>query len=485
MSKRIRILSLVLAILMLVPAALAGCSNDEKPENTVATTPAPVSSNASDPVPDSSGNETTADQNKIDLEGYEFVLRGRDPLLSGNPGDTALGAELQDIYDTIENDLNCLITVTDSIDCSAESLLAASVGGIKLADFLWCHQMNWIPIANLNGLRPLETMIDAGLDLYNGNNFNQFYTQMAILKGHHYGLDMTGKFYSTTLGHFYAFNRELTESAGYPADTLFQAVRDGKWNYDMMLEIARKISRDTDGDGVNDIWGVALDTDGNEVWTNGAKMIYYDEAQDKWLANLEDPQLMPALQFMYDISQNDVQIPVIGNTVGRGDRRTMFYEGKAGFAGLYGGNIRDEVCQNFASTGKMGCLPLPKGPNADKYIMNLVDFDSFVCQNTNLDWEKSAKIMNAIGAAITDFEAYKALTLEQLAGDEQSVEMLFEYALPNAMMNIAKCSKEMYQITRKKGFFSDIYELVRTPAQAAEAWQDIVQAELNNVFHQK
>ena len=154
MSKRIRILSLVLAILMLVPAALAGCSNDEKPENTVATTPAPVSSNASDPVPDSSGNETTADPNKIDLEGYEFVLRGRDPLLSGNPGDTALGAELQDIYDTIENDLNCLITVTDSIDCSAESLLAASVGGIKLADFLWCHQMNWIPIANLNGLRP-------------------------------------------------------------------------------------------------------------------------------------------------------------------------------------------------------------------------------------------------------------------------------------------------------------------------------------------
>ena len=92
--------------------------------------------------------------------------------------------------------------------------------------------------------------------------------------------------------------------------------------------------------------------------------------------------------------------------------------------------------------------------------------------------------MNAIGSAVTDYDAYKAQQLEYLAGDEQALEMLFDYAASNAIMNIAKCSDEMYQITRKKGFFSNIYEMVLTPAQAAETWQSVVQAELDKVFQQ-
>ncbi len=489
MRRRIRILSLVLAILMLVPAVLAGCSNGSEPDVTEATTPSPVSSDASDPVSDSSGNETTANPNKIDLEGYEFVLNttaysGLSAVeeQNGHAG-TALFDELMDIYAQIESDLNCVI-IAENYDNGTEAMTAAAVGGVKLYDFGCCRQSTWIPLAMMGGIRPLDSMVEAGLDLYNEDVYNQIFTGMSEVEGKLYALDMTGKFDNTRLGHFYAFNKELCENAGYPADTLYQAVRDGEWDYDMFLEIARKVAKDTDGDGVNDIWGVALDTDGNEVWTNGAKMIYYDEAQDKWLANLQDPQLMPALQFMYDLSQNDVQIPVIGNTVGRGDRRTMFYEGGAAFAGLYGSNLDADGCLELAANGKLGCLPLPKGPNADHYVMCMVDLDTFVCPVANQDWEKSVHVMNAIGSAVTDYDAYKAQQLEYLAGDEQALEMLFDYAASNAIMNIAKCSDEMYQITRKKGFFSNIYEMVLTPAQAAETWQSVVQAELDKVFQQ-
>ena len=115
--------------------------------------------------------------------------------------------------------------------------------------------------------------------------------------------------------------------------------------------------------------------------------------------------------------------------------------------------------------------------------MNMVDLDTFVCQMANQDWEKSAKVMNAIGAALTDFDAYKTRVLEDLQGDEEAAEMLFDYALPNAMMNIAKCSDEMYQITRKQ-FYTAIYQLDMTPAQAAEAYNDKIQAELDAVFQQ-
>lgn len=483
MSKKLRILALALAVLMLVPAILAGCSGSGDSEQTTPKqtedTSAPSSSADS-----SSDVVDTTDPNKIDLGGYEFHLNSGSYggiSTSGNRHEgTALYDELLDLYAQIEEDLNCTI-IAESSDRGSDVLLPAAVGGMKLQDFINCRQSTWIPLAMMGGIRPLETMVDAGLDLYNENNFNQVYTQMSEVNGHVYALDMTGKFDWTSLGHFYAFNRELVEKAGYKSEDLFQAVRDGKWDYAMMLEIAGKITKDVDGDGTYDIYGIALDTDGNEIWTNGTGPILYKDG--KWVANLTDPQLQPSLQFMSDLSQPTMTIPVIGNTAGRGDRRNNFYAGKAGFAGLYGGNLDNENLQEMAGNGKFGALPIPKGPDADKYVMNMVDLDTFVCQTANTDWEKAAKVMNAIGAAITDFDAYREATLGYIAGDEESIEMLFDYALPNAMMNIAKCSDDMYQITRKQ-FYAAIYELTLSPAAAAEAYQDKIQAELDNVFQQ-
>ena len=482
MSKKIRLLALALAVLMIVPMIFAGCSKDDdkKPENT---TPA-VTDNTSAPATDNTDASSETTPEKIDLEGYEFHLgtTWHDGLATvGNSTEgTALYDELMDIYAEIEAELNCTIIAEGNTVESAD-LIAAAVGGTKLGDFITQKQNVWIPLAMMNGIRPLDEMVDAGLDLYNDEVFNQYFTQITNLNGHTWALDVIGKFSGAPLGHFYAFNKELTASVGYPAETIYQAVRDGKWDYNMMLEIAGKITKDTDADGQYDIYGIALDTDGNEVWTNGTGPIIYKDG--KWTANLKDPQLMPALDFMYALSQPDMTIPVIGDTASRGQRRTNFYEGKAGFAGLYGGDFGNTQLLEMAGNGKFGAVPIPKGPNADHYIMNYVDVSYFVCQTANTDWEKSAKVMNALGARLTDWDAYKDAMLQKM-NDEEAIEMIFDYAVPNGMLNVAKCSDEMYQLTRK-GFYKAIYELTLTPAAAAETYQDQVQAELDNVFQQK
>ena len=483
MRKTFRLLALALAVLMIVPLIFAGCTKDDgkKPD---ATTPAPAQTTTAPSTQGTKMTEPTDDPNKIDLDGYEFRLgtTWHDGLSTvGNSTEgTALYDELMDIYAEIESELNCTIVAEGNTVESAD-LIAAAVGGTKLGDFITQKQNVWIPLAMMNGIRPLDEMVDAGLDLYNDNVFNQYFTQITNLNGHTWALDVIGKFSGAPLGHFYAFNKELTESVGYPAETIYQAVRDGKWNYAMMLEIAGKITRDSDNDGNYDIYGIALDTDGNEVWTNGTGPIVYKDG--KWVANLTDPQLMPALDFMYALSQPEMTIPVIGDTASRGQRRTNFYEGRAGFAGLYGGDFGNTQLLEMAGNGKFGAVPIPKGPNADHYIMNYVDVSYFVCQTANTDWEKSAKVMNALGARLTDWDAYKDAMLQKM-NDEEAIEMIFDYAVPNGMLNVAKCSDEMYQLTRK-GFYKAIYELALTPAAAAEAYQDKVQAELDNVFQQK
>ena len=484
MSKKLRLLALALAVLMIVPMIFAGCTKDDG-KKLDATTPAPAQTTTAPSTQGTKMTEPTDDPNKIDLDGYEFRLgtawhHGLDTGPSNAFVGTALYDELMDIYAEIESELNCTIVAEGNTVESAD-LIAAAVGGTKLGDFITQKQNVWIPLAMMNGIRPLDEMVDAGLDLYNDNVFNQYFTQITNLNGHTWALDVIGKFSGAPLGHFYAFNKELTESVGYPAETIYQAVRDGKWNYAMMLEIAGKITRDSDNDGNYDIYGIALDTDGNEVWTNGTGPIVYKDG--KWVANLTDPQLMPALDFMYALSQPEMTIPVIGDTASRGQRRTNFYEGRAGFAGLYGGDFGNTQLLEMAGNGKFGAVPIPKGPNADHYIMNYVDVSYFVCQTANTDWEKSAKVMNALGTRLTDWDAYKDAMLQKM-NDEEAVEMIFDYAVPNGMLNVAKCSDEMYQLTRK-GFYKAIYELALTPAAAAEAYQEKVQAELDNVFQQK
>jgi ABC-type glycerol-3-phosphate transport system substrate-binding protein len=119
-----------------------------------------------------------------------------------------------------------------------------------------------------------------------------------------------------TFGHVYAFNKRLVQEAGYEPESLFQAVRDYKWDYDMFLEIARKITKDTDGDGQYDIWGVALDCDGNEIWSNATGPIIQDESTGKWVANLRDPRILKSMEFMKNVSGDpQVQFPLEGEAV--------------------------------------------------------------------------------------------------------------------------------------------------------------------------
>lgn len=471
-----RILALLLSLLM-VMALFAGCNKDtDKPKETTAD----PSSSSTTKAPETTEATTEA---PIDMGGYEFLWAhahsGYRP-----EGETAKADELKEIYAQIEEKFNCKILFIDPGN-GMDSLTASVISGTKIADFVRARQSSWIPLSMMGGLIPLDSdqMREAGLDLFNPNNFHQPYTLMTELNGHVWACDVSGKYDQMAFGHVYAFNKRLVAEAGYDPAALFQAVRDGTWGYDMFLEIARKITKDLDGDGKYDIYGVALDTDGNEIWSNGTGPILWDEANGRWYSNLSDPKLIKSLEFMTGISGDpNVQFPLEGEAIpGRGDRRNMFYQGKAGFAGLYGPNFGEGG--TWQMTDPVGLLPIPKGPDVDHYMINMVDVDTFICLTSNDGWENGAKIMNEIGYHLHDMDEYREFIAEALQYDEDSIEMLFDYLLPYAKMNIAKCSDDMYQITRKE-FYDSVYKGNMTPSQAAEAFEGKIQAELDKVFRQ-
>jgi len=144
MSKRMRVLMLVLAVLMIVPSILAGCGGSEDPATTTtaatttaatttaATTTAATTTDAGTTTAATTTEATTPEE--TGLGGYEFVLSADGGLWTEQAEVTAEYEELLDLYAAIEEELDCTITVT-RVESELEQLTTAAVGGYKLAEY--------------------------------------------------------------------------------------------------------------------------------------------------------------------------------------------------------------------------------------------------------------------------------------------------------------------------------------------------------------
>lgn len=492
MKKR-NLISLVIAIVM-IAALFAGCGGTDEPATTTAATSAsaattaattPAVTTAATTSATTTATEATTEAPKI-TEGYEFVISTYDSFTYDEG--SAIYDEFWSGIEAIEADLGCTISFITGAgghnNGMGSPLIVALIGGDKYADFIKAHQMNSVPLYFLNGLHTMNSdeLLGAGLDLYNEETYNQFFTGLCKINGDILGVDMSGKFVNFDFGHTYVFNKRLVEAAGYSSDQLFQDCFDGNWTYDKFFEIAGKISADLDGDAKNDIWGIVLDADGNEIWSNGVGPIKLTETAAT--ANLDDPQLIKAYEFMRGINaENLMPLLVAKNpsdiTPGRGARRTMFYEGKGGFCSLYGGNFGPDTTGTMVDP--FGVLPIPKGPDTDHYMMNMVDSECFIMLRTNADYEKAVPIMNALGAFLTSEEDYESMLLENFQGDENSLRVIKELCLPYATLNLCKASDDLYQLTRKQ-VAHNIYIGEVSAAAVAETYNAQLQSLLDATF---
>ncbi len=99
------------------------------------------------------------------------------------------------------------------------------------------------------------------------------------------------------LGPFaFAYNVDLFNKAGIPLPD-----KDTPYTFDEFLDVCKKLTKDTDGDGQNDQWGTNLDVNWSFIqfiWGNGAGFL---DASKKHVA-ITDPNFIKALQFYADLT---------------------------------------------------------------------------------------------------------------------------------------------------------------------------------------
>ncbi|MBE6952009.1 MAG: extracellular solute-binding protein [Ruminococcaceae bacterium] len=491
MKRNCRILALVLALVMTV-SLFAACGGSEDPATTTtaatttaatttaATTTAATTTEAT--TTEATTTEATTTEPALDLAGYEFsIANGGEffPAVDENGNyRTAIEEALADELADLEAELGITIVETSVPgDNLTEALIAAAMGSVKYADIIYQNQREMFPVARVNGLVPMddEKLVAAGLDATDSTRWYQPVQAWTYLFDHLWGLTVASEYVPAQTGFFVCFNKDLCASVGY--DDMYQLVKDGKWNWELYRQIARETTKDTDGDGTNDIWGTGATAWGCEAVCNGVQFI--GEVDGKWQMTIDSEAGIEALQFLVDMNYAD------GTRwdVGSGECRQAFANGTITFNWADMGHINGPGSALFDSNHDYGILPMPTGSRGTIYGSMTDNCDALWMQASNADYEKSVAIMNEWALIVNDEEAYLDILDDGRCRTEADKEMMIEYIMPNYTLNMGKISPEIWDLV-DSGIISGVSYYGMTPQQAIEAYRDPLNAALDEFFGQ-
>ena len=162
------------------------------------------------------------------------------------------------------------------------------------------------------------------------------------------------------------FNKRLLTEAGIDPESIYDMQADGTWTWDKFDELMNTVHRDTDNDGVVDVYGLTVN-EGNmttaAVFSNNGSYIGKDA--NGYFYNLESAETLEALEWTVDMFNKYDQHDPEGAEWDY--YKEEFVNGQAAFM------VDDEYCGtpgNFLQDmeDEVGFVMFPKGPQADTYI---------------------------------------------------------------------------------------------------------------------
>jgi len=463
--KKQRILATVLLLFVSI-CTLAGCGGGKEP---AATTSSEVGTTSSSSAPTESATTTTEATTAatttlptdLTFDGYEFIIVGERGFALNTffvtRATNALENRLLRAYEGLEDELDIVITFMDTI---YDTALANALAGKATGDFIHYRHQYWIPLAVKGYIQPLNTdaIKAAGLDVSDPEQVDIYQTNVSKrLDGENvWAFTVSGEYFFSPWGHGLAFNKELCKNAGYPAEDIYQMVRDHAWTWDKFEEICRAVSDPDKGN-----YGYAtLTNDTVEIASNVA--INSIGADGRWTSNIDSEEFIRAAKWLVRIVWDREVCAEFPIELSGGYPPNDFYRGNQGFKILWSGDFGFEDGKCTTAMGDdYGYVPFPMGPDATEYSHVIGDHYGFCLETANKNAETSAYIMGKFASLLNDPDQY-AVHARGFMRDEESVEMIMDYMLPNATFNTARLSADTRQVIREM-----VPQLLRTTTDTA------------------
>ena len=186
------------------------------------------------------------------------------------------------------------------------------------------------------------------------------------------------------------FNKRLLEEAGIDPESLYDMQANGTWTWEAYEEIAKKITRDTNNDGVIDIYATASQQGSainSALASNGAAFVKIDENGKYYNATGEDA-FLEAANWIVDMSKT-YEMPQPEGAEWNWTF-TAFLNGDVAMT-IHQDYFKADVANNLKD--EYGFVMFPVGPRGDTY-KHVISDNTYVIP-ANYDEERAQKIAYA------------------------------------------------------------------------------------------
>ena len=305
---------------------------------------------------------TDENGNVYDLGGMEIIIRD---WWSGDPSEPTNGYEeaQQEWRDWIQETYNFTIksqAISDWGSAPADFVEYATTGGDENYAFV-LRDDPAVTSAMASGLMyDLSTLdcLDFTKPQYAKNKLHEQYSSGDSIYCMYAGdPEPRGGIY---------FNKRLLTEAGIDPESIYDLQANHEWTWDKFEELMAQVQRDTNNDGVIDVYGMTLNN-GNLVsylvWSNGGE--YVGKEDGKFVYKLENSETVEALEEAVKLFDNylypqpeDAQWDAYKETFKAGLAAFMPEDAYAGTKGNFLYDMEDDY----------GFVCVPMGPNMTDYV---------------------------------------------------------------------------------------------------------------------
>lgn len=347
----------MVAVVAVLVFSLAACSSGKK--NNDSSPSAPAASPSASELAETSPASPSASEATLDMKGATIKLVSTSVI---DPAKVENKTELTDLKLARQKEVEAKYNVKiEYVQVPwgelKDKVVATALSGDPVGDLI-LSDLRWVPTYVAGGMiKPLSEVTDLSDPM-----FNESIRKLGTFNGVQYGFsdmvqDGAGIYYNRTM-----IQREGLEDP-------HELARNGQWTWDKFMEMMKKVTKDTNGDGKMDQYGFAAYAPTFAYYimmSNGGYTL--DQSGKEGLSN---PNSVEALEFMNKMYNVDkVVLPAEGDP--EAQAREQFQAGKVLFVSdsTWVGLLYQKP-ENMADD--YGYIYMPKGPKAEDLINPLYD----------------------------------------------------------------------------------------------------------------